>query len=221
LFSAFILELTAAVLFLFSATDFFAPEPLSTQQTAQLALVKQYLPDVSNSELESLLSSALQIEASLTAAEAQRAEVESQLQGLSRDIDELNLDLESKNKQIKWLNDELNSRKTDVIRLANLERQFLVRMSELNSKIGLWGTSINFQWQPDEKREIALMLQEAFKEIGYMPSLEIPNDDPMLAHEILVRYQKEKKFKEVGFLTPQVVAFIIQDYLGPLRGDGI
>ena len=219
LFSAFILELTAAVLFLFSATDFFAPEPLTQTQATQLSLIEQYQPNTSNTELELMLSRAGEYGQLTESLENQLAESELRLINLTQANQKYLQDLDAKNNQIKWLNDELNSRKEAVVRLANLERQFLVRMSELNSKIGLWGTSINFQWQPDEKREIALMLQEAFKEIGYMPSLEIPNDDPMLAHDILVRYQTEKKFKEVGFLTPQVVAFIIQDYLGPLRGD--
>jgi hypothetical protein len=213
LFSAFILELTAAVLVLFSATDFFSSEPEPSDDQELVQLVSEFFPQQTLADLKQTFTDMSEQPTLVQQNETQ----DSKLIELSEMLAQRDADLIAKDNQIKWLNDELELRKESTLRLSNLERQFLVRMSELNSRIAQWGTSINFRWQPEEKREIALMLQEAFKEIGFMRELEIPNDDPLLTHSILVRYQTEKKFAELGFLTPQVVAFIIHDYLGPLR----
>ena len=213
LFSALILELIAAVMFLFTDTDFF------TQPTVEelvLQDVAEFMIQHPNAYVPELLTKGLQFDAeqhrlSLRQSEDEQAERDNaQLQA---QVMQLQAQLVQRNDQLKWLNDELEVRKGSMVRLAKLERQFLVKMADLNSKIGEWGTSVNFQWQPEEKREIALMLQEAFKEIGFMKELELPNDDPMLAMDILIRYQTERKFKEVGFLTHQTIAFIVQDYL--------
>lgn len=213
LFSALILELIAAVLFLFSATDFFAGEPLTTEQSQTLAVVEQYYPGLSSLEFEQRVAAEREQLNEQALQSKKLATADSVIMDLQAQLTDFEDQLAAKEQQLKWLQDELITRNQAVVRLSQLERQFLVRMSELNSKIGQWGTSINFQWQPDGKREIALMLQEAFKEIGFMPALEIPNDDPLLTHQIMVRYQQAKEFKEIGFLTPQVIAFIIQDYL--------
>ena len=61
------------------------------------------------------------------------------------------------------------------------------------------------------------MLQEAFQQFGFMHQDELPNDDPEVAHHLLIEYQTAKNFGEVGFLTSEVIAFIIRDYLSPLR----
>jgi len=213
LFSALVLELIAAVLFLFTDTDFF------TQPTVDeivLQEVSEFMAQHPDLYIPELLNKGLQfdsVQAFLTQERLDHQKDGQSLVRLQNEVTQLKQQIAQRNDQVKWLNDELETRKNAVLRLSKLERQFLVRMSELNSKIGEWGTSVNFQWQPNEKRDIALMLQEAFKEIGFMKELEIPNDDPMLAMDILVRYQTEKKFSEVGFLTHQTIAFIIQDYL--------
>lgn len=206
LFTAFILELTVAVLVLFSGTDFFAePQPVVAQDERILVL-DDFFEAVDADELR------LEITELLKRLDAQ-AEQQDLISGLESELSDAQRTIDEKNDQIKWLNKELLVRGEAVVRLGRLERQFLVRIAELNSKISEWGATINFRWKPEEKREVALMLQEAFKEIGFMKELEIPNDDPALAHDILVRYQKTKKFEETGFLTHQTVAFIVQDYL--------
>ncbi|EAR09261.1 hypothetical protein [Reinekea blandensis] len=209
LFSAFLLELTAAVLILFSSTDFFAESGLTPQESAQIAVIQEWFadasPDAIRQQLTEWQSQNQEAPASVELTQA--------LDEATQQVSSLERTLEQKQQQIKWLEAELDTRREAVLRLSRLERQFLVRVADLNSKISEWGSSINFRWQPEDKRDVALMLQEAFKEIGFMPELEIPNDDPLLAHDILVRYQRSKDFKEVGFLTHQTVAFIVQDYL--------
>ncbi|WP_196159240.1 hypothetical protein [Reinekea sp. G2M2-21] len=213
LFSALILELIAAVLFLFSGTDFFSQPSVDEKVMREVAFFIEQHPEVYVPDLLAQGMQAGQLSAFLRDERAAHAKDGQTLVQLQSELDALQSKLAQRNDQIKWLNEELEARKEATLRLAKLERQFLVRMSELNSKISEWGTSVNFSWQPEEKREIALMLQEAFKEIGFMEELEIPNDDPLLANDILTRYQSEKNFKEVGFLTHQTIAFIIQDYL--------
>ena len=213
LFSALILELIAAVLFLFTGTNFFAQPTLDD---ALMRDVAQFMRDHPSVYVPDALDKALQLEEVSGFLQKERLAHEKDGQALTQlqaELQVLQSKLAQRNDQLKWLNEELEARKRDTLKLARLERQFLVRMSELNSKIGEWGTSVNFGWQPEEKREIALMLQEAFKEIGFMEELELPNDDPLLAQDILIRYQTVKNFKEVGFLTHQTIAFIVQDYL--------
>lgn len=209
LFSAFLLELTAAVLILFSNTDFFSVDSMTSQDAAQVAIIRDWFADAPPEAIRQQLTDWQ----SLAQVENPSAELKGELERASQRVESLENTLEQKQKQIKWLEAELDTRRQAVLRLSRLERQFLVRVADLNSKISEWGSSVNFRWQPEEKRDVALMLQEAFKEIGFMPELEIPNDDPLLAHDILVRYQRSKDFKEVGFLTHQTVAFIVQDYL--------
>jgi hypothetical protein len=96
-------------------------------------------------------------------------------------------------------------------KLEKLEKSFFVKMAHLNSEIAAWGMSINFTWEPDKKRATARKLQDAFKEIGFLKGE--PNDDPVLTHELLIRYQEEKGFKQTGYFNSQVVAEILKDYL--------
>lgn len=209
LFSAFLLELTAAVLILFSSTDFYVDTEITDHQSAQLAVLNDWFKDASAQRIDEQLT-----QWKTQASSDHEADLlQEELQQVIAQVATLEQSLDQKQTQIKWLEAELEARREAVLRLSQLERQFLVRLADLNSKISEWGSSINFRWQPEEKRDVALMLQEAFKEIGFMPELEIPNDDPLLAHDILVRYQQAKDFKEVGFLTHQTVAFIVQDYL--------
>ena len=53
-----------------------------------------------------------------------------------------------------------------------------------------------------------------------MPSEQTPNDDPFRAHELLVAYQRSKDFGRTGYLTSQVVALIVLDYLSPVSQNG-
>jgi len=215
LFSALILELSASVLYLFSETDFFlSPELGKPVQTEVMNILKQY-PAINLTEIVELGLNAESMQASVGSLDADRERLNQELAALQNQLVQVEGTLNQRNEQVQWLNKELEARKAATIRLSKLERQFLVRMSDLNTKISEWGASINFRWQPDDKREVALMLQEAFKEIGFMKELELPNDDPLLAHDILLRYQADKQFTEIGFLTPQVVAFIVLDYLSP------
>jgi hypothetical protein len=222
LFFALILELTGAVLYLFAETDFYAVEteatviPDSTQTLIPLAnALSQRFPGETAASIEARLRLYDGIEMSHQQVEAELAEKNNQIAQLLVEQAQLEAGMSLRAEQIKLLNNEMKARQEAMAKLAKLEKKFLVRMAELNSRISEWGSSINLRWQPDEKREVALMLQEAFKEIGFMETADLPNDDPMTAHHILERYQKMKRFKEIGFLTPQVVAFIIQDYLSP------
>ncbi len=213
LFSVLILELAAAVIYLFGTTSFFSESALSAEQQARLSLLETQFPGQSTDDLQAQFSSFLTVEARFDELEASLSQTNQTLLNLESENKNLNQQLIAKQDQIQWLTNELELRKADTIRLLRLEKLFLVRMAELSSKISEWGSSVNLLWKSDEKRDIALLLQEAFKEIGFMNELEIPNDDPLLAHDILIRYQDVKNFKERGFLTQQTVALIIEDHL--------
>ena len=218
LFFALILELSAAVLYLFNETDFYAVEAVVSPVGELMPLanaLNQRFPGETAASIEARLRLYDGIEQSLTLAQIELVQKDDEVDQLLAEQAELEAEITLRAEQIKLLNNEMKARQVAMAKLTRLEKKFLVRMAELNSRISEWGSSINFQWQPDEKREVALLLQEAFKEIGFMTTSNLPNDDPMVTHEILVRYQKKKRFKEIGFLTPQVVAFIIQDYLSP------
>jgi hypothetical protein len=185
LFGAFILELVAAVLYLFSHTDFFAKKI----PVGDCLIAKNEVPmafhDKNKAELINLLNT-----------------YDDDLKKLKEDETEI--------ERLKKAISDYEVCKNELIRL---QKQFLVKMANLNSKISEWGTSINFRWNPEDKKQVALMLQEALKEIGFMSQQEVPNNDPEVAYQLLVRYQNEKKFYKVGFLTSEVIALIIRDYL--------
>lgn len=185
LFGALILELVAAVLYLFSHTDFFAKNiPVGDCLIAR-SEVPMALHDKNKAELINLLDA---------------------------NVDDLKK-LKEYETEIERLKQTIADHEVYKNELIRLQKQFLVKMANLNSKISEWGTSVNFRWNPEDKKQVALMLQEALKEIGFMSQQEIPNNDPEVAYQLLVRYQNEKKFYEVGFLTSEVIAFIIRDYL--------
>ena len=186
LYKALLLELVAAVLFLFSQTDFFGQKSLSA--------VAETAP---SSEL------------SLQLMEC--AEVKSTLASQNPTYEQLLSELHRTNSKLARLQENAASAADYEKQLTDLERSFFVKMARLNSEIAAWGMSINFTWEPDKKRHIALKLQEAFKEIGFLE--EEPNDDPLLTHDLLVRYQEVKGFGQTGYFTSQVVASILRDYL--------
>ncbi len=185
LFSALILELVASVLYLFSHTDFFRdPYGLSVKSV------------VSTTEFIDLSKKNERLLQQIEDLKADNLEIE----------DHLKLALEN--------NEMLAARIAELSNTQNrLDKMFLVKMASLNSMISEWGTSINFLWKPEEKTEAALVLQEAFKEIGFMGSNQNPNNDPLIAHQLLTKYKKMKGFKNTDYLTSAVVALIIQDYL--------
>ena len=213
LFSALILELVAAVLFLVTDADFFAEEPLPAADQARLAALDRIYPGLNADALLQQFTQATAADESLVVKNAQLQQAEGELRAAHEMLDGLRPQLAEQQEQIQLLRSELLVRAADTARLHRLERLFLVRMAELSGMLSEWGTSVNLLWKADEKRDIALLLQEAFKEIGFMNDLEIPNDDPLLAHDILLRYQQAKGFKELGFLTQQTIVLIIQDYL--------
>ncbi|MFQ3229009.1 hypothetical protein [Reinekea sp.] len=220
LFFALILELSGAVIYLFAGTDFYAAEAQEVVSPSQPLLslasaLNQRFPGETAASIEARLRLYDGIEQSLEQTQSELDDKNLEVTRLKVEQAQLSAEVNLRADQIKLLNNEMKARQEAMAKLVKLEKKFLVRMAELNSRISEWGSSINFRWQPDEKREVALMLQEAFKEIGFMETANLPNDDPMTTHDILVRYQKSKRFKEIGFLTPQVVAFIIQDYLSP------
>lgn len=185
LFGALILELVAAVLYLFSHTVFFAKNiPVGDCLIAR-SEVPMAFHDKNKAELVNLLNTY---------------------------VDDLKK-LKEYETEIERLKQTIADHEVYKNELIRLQKQFLVKMANLNSKISEWGTSVNFRWNPEDKKQVALMLQEALKEIGFMSQQEIPNNDPEVAYQLLVRYQNEKKFYEVGFLTSEVIAFIIRDYL--------
>ena len=49
---------------------------------------------------------------------------------------------------------------------------------------------------------------------------EAPNDDPFEANDLLIRYQASRNFGQTGYLTGQVVALVILDYLSPISQNG-
>lgn len=185
LFGALILELVAAVLYLFSHTVFFAKNiPVGDCLIAR-SEVPMAFHDKNKAELINLLNA---------------------------NVDDLKK-LKEYETEIERLKQTIADHEVYKNELIRLQKQFLVKMANLNSKISEWGTSVNFRWNPEDKKQVALMLQEALKEIGFMSQQEIPNNDPEVAYQLLVRYQNEKKFYEVGFLASEVIAFIIRDYL--------
>jgi hypothetical protein len=185
LFGALILELVAAVLYLFSNTDFFAKKiPVGDCLIAKSEVPKAF-HDKNKAELVNLLNTY---------------------------VDDLKK-LKEYETEIERLKQTIADYEVCQNELIRLQKQFLVKMANLNSKISEWGTSVNFRWNSEDKKQVAFMLQEAFKEIGFMSHQEVPNNDPEVAYQLLVRYQNEKNFYKVGFLTSEVIAFIIRDYL--------
>ena len=76
------------------------------------------------------------------------------------------------------------------------------------------------------KGSLALSLEDSSNRMTRLGRDELtamehaPDDDPLRAQELLVRYQESKDFGQTGYLTSQVVALIILDYLSPVSQNG-
>lgn len=220
LFSALILELIAAVLYLFSNTEFFDREP----NIEELVLQRTELPpaqrDISAGELIEIVATHDDNRAKLQLMEQELMSLRDQIADQVPPYADVTLALDARIREISELQKDLARLNTEQQGFMKVRENFLVRMAELNTRMSDVGTTINLIYRPAQKREIAGMLQSAFKQIGFMPADETPDDDPVRAHEMLVRYQRSKNFGQTGYLTAQVVALIILDYLSPISQNG-
>lgn len=205
LFSTLVLESVVAVLYMFSHTDFF------TDYThEEILVIKKELPLQFQAKLKSEIVFALNQNIQL------RHQVDSLGEALKytkedyQQLLETNLALQKKIEQALFDNKLALEYK---LKYEKSNKQFLVEMSHLNSLISEWGSSVNFAWKSEQKKEMAQLLQGAFKRIQFMKHDELPNDNPLKAHELLVAYQKNKGFKQTGFLTTEVISMMIKDYL--------
>ncbi len=212
LFSALILELITAVLYIFSNTDFFDKTQKDTFYIARTELPKKY-ESINKNQLLTILTQNNEYKKEVKKLEKELISLNNIIDAQNPAYHEVLLSLDNKIKEIKQLQTSYESAKKYKHEYLKLEKHFLVRMANLNTKLSVWGTSINLRWRPEEKREIAKMLQDAFKQIGFMSQNEVVNDDPEKTYHLLVAYQKSKNFTETGFLTSEVIAFIIKDYL--------
>ncbi|AJQ92755.1 hypothetical protein [Gynuella sunshinyii] len=213
LFTTLVLELVTAVIYMFSQTDFFS----NNHRPDMIVLARTELEDIyadrSAQDIVATLKELPEIQHKLQQAEQEVTQLTQELQLQQPGYDEVTLALADTREQLSQLQLQLADTLPYKSKYLALQKQFLVRMAHLNALISEWGTSINLRYRPEEKKEVALLLQEALKEIGFMDANMLPDDDPVRSYELLVAYQKKKRFSELGYLTSEVVAFIIQDYL--------
>jgi len=220
LFSALILELIAAVLYLFSNTEFFDREPNIDELLVQRTELPPAQRDISAGELIEIVATHDDNRAKLLRMEQELMSLREQIADQVPPYADVTLALDARIREISDLQNDLARLNTEQQDYMKIRENFLVRMAELNTRMSDVGTTINLIYRPGQKREIAGMLQSAFKQIGFMPADEAPDDDPIRAHEMLVSYQRSKNFGQTGYLTAQVVALIILDYLSPISQNG-
>lgn len=220
LFTALILELIAAVLYLFSSTEFFEPAPTQDQLVLPRVELPQAHRDISPADVIRMVTDHDANQTRMQQAEQDLMSLRSLMAEQVPPYDDVVLALDTRIREIRDLKNDLGRLQAEQVAFDKIRENFLVRMAELNTRISEIGTSINLIYRPEQKREIAGMLQSAFKQIGFMPDDEMPNDDPFEANELMIRYQLSKNFGQTGYLTNQVVAFIIQDHLSPVSNNG-
>ncbi|MCP4387480.1 MAG: hypothetical protein GY802_04230 [Gammaproteobacteria bacterium] len=220
LFSALILELIAAVLYLFSNTQFFNQTPGEDQVVLLRSELPQANRDISPNDVLQMVANHDANQEKLRLAEQDLISLRSVIAAQVPPYDDVTLALDARIREIRELQGNLVRLETEQAAFEKIRENFLVRMAELNTRISDIGASINLIYQPENKREIAGMLQSAFKQIGFMPNDEMPNDDPFETNELMIRYQESKDFGQTGYLTSQVVALIILDYLSPISQNG-
>lgn len=220
LFSALILELIAAVIYLFSSTDFFLPVPSADELTLPRAQLPVEHSQITPKELVALLQDHAHTRSRLQQLETELVSLRNTFAGQVPSYTDVTLALDDSIRHIGELQRDLENLNNERRGVEQLKQNFLVRMAELNTRINGLGASINLIYRPQEKREIAGMLQSAFKQIGFMPAGQEPDDDPFKANELLIAYQRSKNFGKTGYLTSQVIALIILDYLSPVSQNG-
>ncbi len=220
LFGALILELIAAVLYLFSNTEFFDQAPGEDHLLLPRSELRQAQRDITVNEVLLMVANHDANRDKLQQAEQDLISLRSLIAGQVPPYDDITLALDARIREIRELQGDLSRLQTEQAAFEKIRENFLVRMADLNARISSFGTSINLTYQPEQKREIAGMLQSAFKQIGFMPDDEAPNDDPFEANDLMIRYQESKNFGQTGYLTSQVVALIILDHLLPVAQNG-
>ncbi len=220
LFSALILELIAAVLYLFSNTQFFGQTPSEDQVVLQRSELPQAHRDISPNDVLQMVANHDANQEKLRLSEQDLISLRSVIAAQVPPYDDVTLALDARIREIRELQGNLVRLETEQAAFEKIRENFLVRMAELNTRISDIGASINLIYRPENKREIAGMLQSAFKQIGFMPNDEMPNDDPFETNELMIRYQESKDFGQTGYLTSQVIALIILDYLSPISQNG-
>lgn len=211
LFSTLILELVGAVIYMFSSTDFFEkPRPDGVIVRNELPTKMQQL---TSPELLNILQMHSPQVSKIKALDDNLDKFKKKFDSQIPSYQVITIELNKTIKKLDKINIQYGESKVYKDKYFQLQRLFLVRMANLNSAISVWGPSVNFDWKPEEKKEIALMLQEALKRIKFMEATDTPNDDPSKSHQLLIAYQQSKGFTETGFLTSEVIAFIIRDYL--------
>ena len=220
LFFALILELTAAVLYLFSNTAFFDTAPGEDQLLLERSELPQAQRDITANEVLLMVTNHDANRDKLQRAEQDLISLRSVIATQVPPYDDVTLALDTRIREIRELQGDLSQLRTEQAAFDKIRGNFLVRMAELNTLISDFGGSVNLIYQPEQKREIAGMLQSAFKQIGFMPGAEMPNDDPFEANDLMIRYQRSKAFGQTGYLTSQVVALLILDYLSPISQNG-
>jgi hypothetical protein len=220
LFSALILELIAAVLYMFSNTEFFETAPGEDQLLLPRSELPQAQRDITAKEVLLMVASHDTDRDRLRQAEQELMSLRDVVAAQVPPYDDVTLALDTRIREIRELQGDLSRLRSEQAAFDKIRGNFLVRMAELNTLISDFGGSVNLIYQPEQKREIAGMLQSAFKQIGFMPDAEMPNDDPFEANDLMIRYQRSKGFGQRGYLTSQVVALIILDYLSPISQNG-
>lgn len=191
LFSSLVLELVAAVLYLFSNTNFFG----STSSNFMASLPEQVQGMTSEQTLRKIDS----VVTALNASEVRVLEMVNEHSAQSQQIESLESKLQA------W----------EDMRRDN----FLVKMALLNSEVSRYGTSIslNVDDGDEQKRSACRQIQGVLQELGHYPG---PLDGNVArTREALVAYQQSKGFQTVGYFAWPTVLRMIEDYL--LAGSSI
>lgn len=185
LFSSLVLELVAAVLYLFSQTNFFG----GSSTTFITSLPEQVQGMTTQQTIRKIDS----VVAALQTAESRISEMANE--GTQR-------------------HEEIESLRSSLQEWENMRRSnFLVKMAILNSEVGRFGTSINLHVDngDEHKREACRQIQGVLQELGHYQG---PIDGSVSStRDALVAYQQSKNFQTVGYFAWPTVLRMIEDYL--------
>lgn len=205
LVAGLLIEVAAAVVFLFKSIDF---QEMSASEFIA-GLPEQVQADNSTGSRDQIRALVQDLQAQamhVSQLQGQIAQKEAMLLQYQSDFDGMNGQIESLDQALVYSESELQS-------LMAFQDHFLIRLVQFHVQASRIGTTLNFTYPASKaKQELAKVFLELMAELGYYQGNLVEDADQ--AKEILIKYQQRHGFQKPGWYSRYTFRVIANEYLG-------